>query len=181
MCYGTSSWVKGNNVIGNTVSIANKLEVLLGNVLLVPGCEPVSDFTSTTLAANMHCKSSVIKVEDALCRIPGSTLEFQANPRRLFFVLPSGPPRVPGCNDCSAQPDWYEMLRDICPDNNLPKTIEEIKVCPAQPTHDFFLDDEAINVHHRGGVQSSKPCNTQANALFGGCTPDKKTFGKGCR
>lgn len=169
-------------MIGNTVSIANKLEVLLGNVIMVPGCEPVSDFTSTTLAANMHCKSSVIKVEDALCRIPGSTLEFQANPRRLFFVLPSGPPKAPGCNNCDAQPDWYEMLRDICPSPNLPKTIQEIKVCNPHHNHEFILDDEAVNVHHGhgGGGCGQGECRSDAQALFGGCTPEKKIPGKGC-
>lgn len=178
MCCGTFSWVKGNNVIGNTVSIANKLEVLLGNVIMVPGCEPVSDFTSTTLAANMQCKTSVIKVEDALCKIPGSTLEFQSNPRRLFFVLPSGPPIPAGCNACDTQPDWYAMLRDICPPDNLPKTIQEIKVCNT-PTHDFFLDDEAVNVH--GGGVEVQSCNLPSKGLFAGCTPPKTMFGGGCR
>ena len=142
-------------MIGNSVAIANKLEVLLGNVIMVPGCEPVSDFTSTTLAANMQCKTSVIKVADALCKIPGSTLEFQTNPRRLFFVLPSGPPRIPGCNDCDSQPDYYAMLRDICPSPDLPKTIQEIKVDNCRPPHDFFLDDQNVNI-----PRTSHPCST---------------------
>jgi len=115
-------------MIGNTVQIANKLEVLLGNVVLVPGCEPISDLTSTTLAANMHCLASVVAVRDALEAIPGSTLEFQSNPRRLFFVLPSGPPPTPGCGVCVDQPDYYAILRSIGPSTSLPKTIVEVDV-----------------------------------------------------
>jgi len=105
----------------------------------------------------MQCKSSIIKVEDALCAIPGSTLEFQSNPRRLFFVLPSGPPIPAGCNACDAQPDWYAMLRSVCPSETLPKTIQEIKVCNT-PQHDFFLNDENVNVNN--GVQIvNKSCD----------------------
>lgn len=137
-------------MIGNTVTIANKLEVMLGNVIIVPGCEPVSDFTSTTLAANMHCETSIIKVEEALEAIPGSTLEMQTNPRRLFFVLPSGPPLPPNQNGGT---DWYAMLRGIEGPHDLPKTIQEIRVHREHERnhHDFFLDDENVNVgEHRG-------------------------------
>lgn len=151
-------------MIGNTITIANKLEVLLGNVIIVPGCEPVTDITSTTLAANMQCKTSVIKLEDALCAVPGSTLEFQKNPRRLFFVLPSGPPTHPGCDACNSQPDWYALLRDVCPPGGLPKTIQEIRVCNTPPVHDFFLDDENINVN-----TGPRPCGGNAITVEQAC------------
>jgi hypothetical protein len=144
-------------MIGNTVTIANKLEVLLGNVIIVPGCEPVSDFTSTTLAANMTCKTAVIKVEEALEAIPGSTLEFQTNPRRLFFVLPSGPPLAPNQNGGT---DWYARLRCIGPSHDLPKTIEEIRVDGDRHGPDFFLDDENVNVKEgRDGITVQQACN----------------------
>lgn len=139
-------------MIGNTVAIANKLEVLLGNVIVVPGCEPVSDFTSTTLAANMQCNASVIKVEEALEAIPGSTLEFQSNPRRLFFVLPSGPPLAPNQNGTT---DWYALLRGAPSAHNLPKTIQEIRV--TSPDADDV--DEGITVN--------QACNVPLKGIFG--------------
>lgn len=143
-------------MIGNTVTIANKLEVLLGNVIIVPGCEPVSDFTSTTLAANMHCNTSIIKVEEALEVIPGSTLEFQTNPRRLFFVLPSGPPLAPNQNGTT---DWYAALRGVPASHDLPKTIQEIRVDGRQRHHDFFLDDENVNVREDDAITVQQACN----------------------
>lgn len=113
-------------MIGNSISIANKLEILAGNVILVPGCEPTSSFTSTTLDANRDCKSSVISVEEALDAIPNATLEFLRNPTKLFFVLPSGPPTTPGCSSCLTITDYYQLLRDRGNPNCLPKTIVEI-------------------------------------------------------
>jgi hypothetical protein len=115
-------------MIGRDISIANKLEVLAGNVLLVPGCEPTSAFTSVTLDANRKCKSSVISVEEALEVIPGATLEFLRNPTKMFFVLPFGPPPTPGCNTCLSVTDYYQLLRDNGDPTCLPKTIEEINI-----------------------------------------------------
>jgi hypothetical protein len=127
-------------MIGRDISIANKLEILAGNVILVPGCEPTSAFTSTTLDANRKCKTSVIAVHEALEVIPGATLEFLRNPMKLFFVLPAGPPPTPGCNSCSFLEDYYQMLRDAGTESCLPKTIKEINIydddkdkCPADP------------------------------------------------
>lgn len=127
-------------MIGRDISIANKLEVQAGNVILVPGCEPTSSFTSTTLDANRNCKTSVITVGDALEAIPGATLEFLQNPRKLFFVLPSGPPVTPGCNGCASLDDYYQLLRDVGAPACLPKTITEINInqkddgkCPPNP------------------------------------------------
>jgi len=102
-------------MIGSDVSIANKLEVKLGNIILVPGCEPISDFTSTSLAVNIDCNSSFVTLRDALEAIPGSTIVRQTNPSRLFFVLPIGPPVKPGCQSCQSIDDYYQILRDITP------------------------------------------------------------------
>lgn len=115
-------------MIGRDISIANRLEILAGNVILVPGCEPTSAFTSTTLDANRNCKSSVISVDEALEAVPGATLEFLRNPTKLFFVLPAGPPSQPGCNDCVSTADYYQALRDHGNPTCLPKTIEEINI-----------------------------------------------------
>jgi hypothetical protein len=94
-------------------TIQNKLEVLFGDILLLPGCEPTSAFTSPTLDMNRECPSTFIRLETALKAIPAATIvrlsNFGAGSKK-FFVLPSGPPPQVGdcCND---QPDWYEVLR----------------------------------------------------------------------
>lgn len=115
-------------MIGTSISIANKLEIQAGNVILIPGCEPTSAFTSTTLDANRKCKASVISVHEALEAIPDATLEYMRNPTKLFFVLPVGPPPQPGCNTCSYINDYYQRLRDAGDDVCLPKTIKEINI-----------------------------------------------------
>ncbi|MEM3097207.1 MAG: hypothetical protein QXU32_00590 [Nitrososphaerales archaeon] len=97
------------------IKIANKLEVLPGNVINVPGCEPTSAMSSVTLSLNMKCKSSTIPLEMALEAIPGSYIEVRHNPMRWFFVLPSGPPTQPGCNSCTTIEDYYQMLRNAAP------------------------------------------------------------------
>ena len=96
------------------IIIQNRLEVLRGNKIIVPGCEPTSAFTSPTLAENRDCKTTVVDLADALAAIPGSTIISWRNPRTRFFVLPSGPPPSPDdCKNCIPQPDWYQLLRDI--------------------------------------------------------------------
>jgi hypothetical protein len=94
------------------ITIANKLAVRAGNIISIPGCEPLSGFSSNTLAANMSCKSSVITLGAALEAIPGSTVEMSFNPKMFYFVLPEGPPTVFGCNTCDSGIDWYQILRD---------------------------------------------------------------------
>lgn len=113
-------------MINGDIHISNKLEVWLGNVISVPGCEPESGLTSTTLTANRQCNASVVSLRDALIAIPGSTLESLYNPRRLFFVLPQGPPPDPNCpRDGSI--DYYAILRSLPPANpSLPHTIVEV-------------------------------------------------------
>lgn len=96
------------------LTIKNKLRILRGNKLVIPGCEAISAFTSPTLAANWPCKASVVDLADALAAIPGSTIEAMSNPRELYFVLPSGPPPDSACSSCTSNvEDWYQILRDI--------------------------------------------------------------------
>lgn len=96
------------------IKIQNRLEILRGNKILVPGCEPTSAFTSPTLAENRECKASMVDLTDALAAIPDATIVSWSNPRTRFFVLPSGPPPSPdNCKDCALQPDYYQLLRDI--------------------------------------------------------------------
>lgn len=146
-------------MIGRDISIANKLEVLAGNVLLVPGCEPTSAFTSVTLDANRKCKASVISVHEALEAIPGATLEFLRNPTKMFFVLPSGPPTSPGCNSCDAVQDYYQLLRDAGTESCLPKTIKEINIyedgkenCPPNPLNGCSSIDQLCRSFPMNGI-----------------------------
>ena len=95
-----------------TFKIQNRLEVLRGNKIVVPGCEPTSAFTSPTLAENRECTATVVDLADALIAIPEATIVSWRNPRTRFFVLPDGPPPAMGDCDCN-RTDWYQILRDI--------------------------------------------------------------------
>jgi hypothetical protein len=102
-------------------TVRNKLEILRGNKIIVPGCEPTSAFTSPTLAENRDCKASVVDLKDAIAAIPDATIESWGNPRTRFFVLPDGPGPAMGDCDCK-QTDWYQILRDISEEVNVPTT-----------------------------------------------------------
>ena len=134
-----------------SIIIQNKLQVLAGNKVLVPGCEPTSAFTSTTLAENRDCTASVVDLADALEAVTGSTVIYMRNPRRKFFVLPNGPPPSPDCcgkSRCACVgEDWYQKLRDIgeeigvdslaeCRKLNKPLSVGEI--CNAFPLKGIF-------------------------------------------
>lgn len=94
------------------MKIQNRLEILRGNKILVPGCEPTSAFTSATLAENRECKAAVVDLADAMKAIPNATIISIDNPKTRFFVLPEGPP--PSLNDCNCKTiDYYQILRDI--------------------------------------------------------------------
>jgi len=117
------------------ITIKNKLRVLRGNKLVIPGCEPISAFTSPTLSANWTCKASVVDLSAALAAIPGSTIVNFTNTggygRDIYFVLPSGPPQAPSMcdNPCrGAVQDWYQVLRDIAEEE------VELQVETSEPT-----------------------------------------------
>jgi len=112
------------------IRIRNKLEVLNGNKILVPGCEPTSAFTSPTLAENRDCKASVVDLKDALEAIPGATVIYLRNPRKKFFVLPDGPAPDPSkCTDCNFIEDHYQKLRDI----GVEIDVSALSVTPEKP------------------------------------------------
>ena len=96
------------------IRIANKLEIQKGGWIKVPGCEPTSAITSPVLSASMSedCTSVLVRLEDAVAAIPGSTVETTYNPKVQYFVLPYGPPPQHGCNYelCA---DWYAVLRGL--------------------------------------------------------------------
>jgi hypothetical protein len=110
-----------------TITIKNKLEIMPGNVIVVPGCEPTSSFTSDVLAANIDCNASIIDLNDAIeaiREVSGETPRiihalspsgFPSTGR--FLELPSGPPTEYGCDNrdgilCTKQEDWYQILKD---------------------------------------------------------------------
>jgi len=77
--------------------IKNKLEIRPGNVIQVPGCEPVSSLTGLALSRNMSCNASIIPVADVLRLIPGSRIVGKFTPAGQngtgwFLELPDGPP-----------------------------------------------------------------------------------------
>ena len=104
----------------NGITIQNKLMVYPGNQILVPGCEPLSEFTSLTLAQNLQCNNSYVKLEDVLTAIPQATVVTTNLPGTLapvgttgrYLVLPDGPPSKYGCTDCSIT-DWYQIIKNI--------------------------------------------------------------------
>ena len=102
--------------MSSVITVKNKLEIKNGNVISVPGCEPISSLTGTSLLKNIECNASIIPLADALALIPGSRIirtlipAGQAGTGR-FFELPAGPP--PNGNDCdNCPPDYYAILRE---------------------------------------------------------------------
>jgi hypothetical protein len=96
-------------------NISNKLEVLPGNVIMLPGCEPTSSMTVPVMDINMFCPKTFIRLVTALRVIPEAQVVIMPNTgdtlTRKYFVLPSGPPpQVGSC--CFGGPDWYKILRE---------------------------------------------------------------------
>ncbi len=127
-----------------SIKIQNRLEILRGNKILVPGCEPTSAFTSPTLAENRECTAAVVDLTDAIAAIPNATIVSFRNPRTRFFVLPDGPAPTPGnCTDCKVQTDWYQILRGIGEEIDVPTTSTKFsssvgKICEAFPLNGIF-------------------------------------------
>jgi len=116
------------------IRIANKLEVMKGGWIKVPGCEPTSAITSPSLSVAFQedCKSVIVKLEDAISAIPGSSVETSLNPKIQYFVLPYGPPPAHGCRDemCT---DWYKILRSI----GVPTEEKDVGCEAGKPTDGF--------------------------------------------
>lgn len=100
----------------SNIFVKNRLEIKLGNILQVPGCEPTTSISSLALSKNLDCNASIIPLADALALIPGSRVVGSLAPRGhagtgMFFELPSGPPPDGNSCVCSVE-DWYKILRD---------------------------------------------------------------------
>lgn len=102
----------------STVRISRKLEILPGNKVQIPGCEPTSAITSPRMFVEMRalglCKNAIVSLDVILAAIPGATVEFGSNfnaPRQKWLVLPPFDPS--NCPSCVVEPDWYAVLRDL--------------------------------------------------------------------
>lgn len=99
------------------ITVQNKLEILPGHVIRVPGCEPVTSLTSTALSRNLDCNASIIPVEDALRLIPGSRIVRVLSPfgqtgTGMFLELPNGPPHTGNLCPSDCITDWYAILKE---------------------------------------------------------------------
>lgn len=105
-----------------SIDISNRLRIMEGGIIMIPGCEPTSVVTyiSTpwserddvvTLFNGGRCKSSYITVDKALEVVNGSYIINSPDPASRWFVLPEGPPPNSVC-PCHRVADWYTVLRD---------------------------------------------------------------------
>lgn len=103
------------------IKVANKLRVYEGNIIMIPGCEPISvvtflsnqpdDVVSLFNRFNEICPSSFITLDRAMEVVPGATVRWSHDPAFRWFVLPDGPPPSNFCpGGCST--DWYDILRE---------------------------------------------------------------------
>lgn len=105
------------------IKITNRLRIYEGNIILIPGCEPISVVTHIsnyvynpdviTLYNNYQsiCNSSYVTLNRAMELIPDATLYYAHDMANRWFILPSGPPPNSGCpQDCVE--DWYKILRE---------------------------------------------------------------------
>lgn len=98
----------------------HQLEVISGNKVLVPGCEPTSALSSLALSsylAEAGCGNAIVDLQDALDVIPGSFVKLGANfnrgnMRQKWLVLPPIDVDCP----CDQYPDYYQILRDLAND-----------------------------------------------------------------
>jgi len=106
-----------------TIEVANRLRIYEGNIILIPGCEPISVVTHisnyqynpgvTTLYNNYQdiCKASYLSLDRAMELIPEATLYYGHDMANRWFVLPNGPSPSSKCpKDCIE--DWYKILRE---------------------------------------------------------------------
>ncbi|MBD3408192.1 MAG: hypothetical protein GF411_18870 [Candidatus Lokiarchaeota archaeon] len=128
------------------IRVANRITIMPGGTMLVPGCEPVSAATTEGLMVGIRdeCHSSYITVKKALEVIPGSHVEFGPNYDQRYFVLPDGPPPDFVCPCDIDRVDWYSILR------------ENADVPPVQ-------DEEPVNRYNpcRGFDYSFNKCNIE--------------------
>lgn len=128
------------------VIIKNKLAVI-GNQVLVPGHEPLSEQTTNNLTIALQGINSYLPIAIALKLIPGSRvikdqLSFGTYGSYKYFELPDGPPPTGECPG-KCMEDWYKILRDAA--RNVPSSAPDNSECDSYDTsscdfNDYFAD-----------------------------------------
>lgn len=128
------------------IVIKNKL-VVIGNQVLVPGHEPLSEQTTNTLTIALQGINSYLPIATALELIPGSRvvkdqLSFGTYGSYKYFELPNGPPPNGVCPKICME-DWYKILRDAA--RNVPSNAPDSTECDSYDsgkcdTDDYFAD-----------------------------------------
>lgn len=98
-------------------TISLQLEIIPGNKVLVPGCEPTSALSSTVLSSYLAaagCGNALVNLDDALAAIPGSYVKWgsnfnRGNMRQKWLVLPAVDTDCP----CDEYIDYYDILRQL--------------------------------------------------------------------
>jgi hypothetical protein len=114
-----------------SITFSHQLEVITGNKVLVPGCEPTSALSSTALSsylAESGCGNAIITLQVALDGIPGSYVKLgsnynRGNMRQKWLVLPPIDVDCP----CDKYVDYYQILRDLA--NDEVATVDEYDTC----------------------------------------------------
>lgn len=123
-----------------TSHISNKLRILEGNIVVVPGNEPISAATNIssyqynpyveTIFNCDYCHNSYITLHKAMEVIPDATIIWSSDPSMRFFALPAGP--APDGNQCPCNIiiDYYDILRknadSLIQEDERKPTIDEI-------------------------------------------------------
>jgi hypothetical protein len=102
------------------ITFAHQLDVIAGNRVQVPGCEPTSALSSTALSsylAESGCGNALVDLQDALDTIPGSYVKYGSNYnrggfRQQWLVLPPIDVDCP----CAEYDDYYAILRELAND-----------------------------------------------------------------
>jgi hypothetical protein len=96
------------------IAIERAIAILPNNILIVPGSEPSTTVTSTTLELEIRRSGretpAIVDLRRALEVIPGSWVKLMSNsnsPTQKFLILPAQ-----DLDDCNCnQVDYYEILR----------------------------------------------------------------------
>lgn len=106
------------------ISVSRGMNVLPGGRIIIPGTEPSTTVTSTTLEVEIRKLGipvpAIITVKDALALIPGSRVELLENygaPIQQLYILPEHNLDCP----CEREADYYKIMRD----NSRPATEDE--------------------------------------------------------
>ena len=121
---------------GRNITISVVLNVIRGDRVLVPGCEPTSTLTSTRMMSEMReqglCTCAIVDLADILEAIPGSYTKYIPNSghmgsRKLLVLPPFG--QVCPCG-ATYSTDYYEVIRSLCREAT-EEEVQELLGCDA--------------------------------------------------